>query len=312
MTDSLDLTGRVAVVTGAAGGLGRAEALALARLGAAVLVTDIADPSPTVAAVRAAGGEAVGCQIDLADRAGPAEVVAGALDAYGDLHVVVNNAGLIRDRTLVNLSDDDWDQVIAVNLTAPFRLIRAATREWRRAGPGSGPRTVVNTSSESGLYGNVGQANYAAAKAGLVGLSLTLAGELERYAVRVNTVAPRARTPMSDGAFGALPRLGSFDPFAAEHVAAVVAWLASDAAADVTGQVLLVYGGDVQVLHGWMPGRAVRRGRPWTAQELATLTPRLFHGLDPRHVPAPVRSLFSLTEPATSLADQEGPADGRP
>ena len=179
-------------------------------------------------------------------------------------------------------------------------------------GPGVRPRTVVNTSSESGLYGNVGQANYAAAKAGLVGLSLTLAGELERYAVRVNTVAPRARTPMSDGAFGALPRLGSFDPFAAEHVAAVVAWLASDAAADVTGQVLLVHGGDVEVLRGWMPGPAVRRGRPWTAHELATLTPRLFDGLDPRQVPVPVRSLFSLTGPASSLADQEGPADGRP
>ena len=208
---------------------------------------------------RHAAGEAVGYQIDLADRDGPAEVVAGALDAYGDLqvvagaldaygdlHVVVNNAGLIRDRMLVNLSDYDWDQVIAVNLTAPYRLIRAAAREWRRARPESGPRTVVNTSSESGLYGNVGQANYAAAKAGLVGLSLTLAGELERYDVRVNTVTPRARTPMSDGAFGALPRRGSFDPFAVEHVAAVVAWLASDASADVTGQVLLVHGGDVE------------------------------------------------------------------
>ncbi len=208
---------------------------------------------------RHAAGEAVGYQIDLADRDGPAEVVAGALDAYGDLqvvagaldaygdlHVVVNNAGLIRDRMLVNLSDYDWDQVIAVNLTAPYRLIRAAAREWRRARPESGPRTVVNTSSESGLYGNVGQANYAAAKAGLVGLSLTLAGELERYDVRVNTVTPRAQTPMSDGAFGALPRRGSFDPFAVEHVAAVVAWLASDASADVTGQVLLVHGGDVE------------------------------------------------------------------
>lgn len=311
MSTLLDLSGRVALVTGAAGGLGRAEALSLAGAGAAVVAADVADPADTVAAVRAAGGTATGCRVDLTDPAGPDAVVAAALDAYGELHVVVNNAGLVRDRMLVNLSDEDWDQVLGVNLTAPFRLVRAVARGWRRTGPGSRPRAVVNTSSESGLYGNVGQANYAAAKAGLVGLSLTMAGELERYGVRVNTVAPRARTPMSQGAFGALPLRGSFDPFAVEHVAEVVTWLASDAAAGVTGQVLLVHGGDVQVLHGWRPGPAVRRGRPWTADDLAGLGGHLFAELDPRHVPVPVRNLFAGTDGPTGPADHEEPTHGR-
>ncbi|HMJ02028.1 MAG TPA: SDR family NAD(P)-dependent oxidoreductase, partial [Conexibacter sp.] len=260
---SLKLDERVALVTGAARGLGRAEAIALARRGARVVAVDVLDASETVEEIERAGGTAVHARVDLtAGEAAAQEALDAALAAYGDLHVLVNNAGLMRDRMSFNLSAEDWDLVLAVNLSASFHLARAAARLWRerRAAGDAQPRAIVSTSSESGLYGNAGQANYSAAKAGVAALTITLATELDRYGVRVNAIAPRARTPMAGEAFGELPGGDdAHDPFGPEHIAEVVAWLVSDAAADVTGQVLVVHGGGIRVMQTWTPVREIPR-----------------------------------------------------
>jgi NAD(P)-dependent dehydrogenase (short-subunit alcohol dehydrogenase family) len=300
---ALDLTGRVALVTGAARGLGRAEALALARRGARIVAADALDASEVVDSVRVRGGKAVQVAADLSRPEAARRALAACLDMFGDLHVVVNNAGLIRDRMSFNITDDDWADVLAVNLSAPFYLGREAARYWRercRAGD-SRPRVIINTSSESGLYGNAGQANYAAAKAGVAALTLTLAAELKRYGIRVNAIAPRARTPMSAQAFGELPRTASFDPFGPEHVAEVVAWLASEAAFDVTGQLLVVHGTGIQVLRPWSAGCEIHRRARWSDNELLALRCALFPDGMPSRAAQPIASLF------TSPADDKEP-----
>jgi NAD(P)-dependent dehydrogenase (short-subunit alcohol dehydrogenase family) len=184
--------------------------------------------------------------------------------------------------------------VLAVNLSASFYLARAADRRWRacHATEPLQPRVIVNTSSESGLYGNAGQANYAAAKAGVAALTLTLAAELDRYGIRVNAIAPRARTPMSTEAFGELPRTSTHDPFAAEHVAEVLAWLVSDAAADVTGQVFVVHGHEIQVMRPWSIRRRLAVDSGWTEDTLLGLRDRLFPDDEARQLAAPVGDLF--------------------
>ncbi len=297
---SLKLDERVALVTGAARGLGRAEALALARRGARVVVVDVLDGSETVALIEAAGGQAVHAQVDLAaGEVGAQQALDAAIAAYGDLHVLVNNAGVMRDRMSFNLSEEDWDLVVAVNLSATFHLSRAATRLWRERRAGSdgdsSPRVIVNTSSESGLYGNAGQANYAAAKAGVAALTITLATELDRLGVRVNAIAPRARTPMTSGTFGELAGAdAAHDPFGPEHIAEVVAWLASDAAHDVTGQVLVVHGGGVQAMRTWTPLREIPRDGAWSDDELLALRGQLFPDDDARRLAEPIGDLFRL------------------
>jgi NAD(P)-dependent dehydrogenase (short-subunit alcohol dehydrogenase family) len=289
----LSLDRRVVIVTGGARGLGRCEAEALAARGAHVVVADIVYPVDTVAAIRDRGGVALPLCLDLTEPGAADELFAQALAAWGDVHYLVNNAGVVDDAMSFNLTPEQWERVLAVNLTATFLLSQLAAAYWRerfQLGDRQA-RAIVNTSSESGLFGNAGQANYAAAKAGVVALTLTLAAELDRYQARANVIAPRARTLMSAEAFGELPRADSFDPFAPEPIADVVTWLLSDAAEDVTGQVLVVHGGGVELLSGWtVAGRVEQAGR-WSETALLALREQLFDG-SARHLPRPVSELF--------------------
>lgn len=303
----LDLTDHVAVVTGAARGLGRAEAVALARRGARVVLADMLPTDPVVAEIEREHGRAIAVPADLGTPEGAESVIRAALDAFGDVTSVVNNAGIVRDRMSFNLTDEDWESVLAVNLSGPFYVARAAVRHWRSLADccTASARSIINTTSESGLYGNAGQANYAAAKAGVAALTLTMAAELEWLRVSVNAIAPRARTPMSVQAFGELPNGSSFDALAPEHVAAVVAWLASPAAHGITGQVFVVHGGGIEVMDTWCRRRHMVRQGPWSDIELAALRASLFPDDDTRYVAPPVGDLF------TSGSDGGGRRSGR-
>ncbi|KWT62212.1 short-chain dehydrogenase [Streptomyces albus subsp. albus] len=277
--------GRVVVVTGAGRGLGRAHALAFAAEGARVVVNDLGvgpdgsaaaesgGPAEEVAAeIRAAGGEAVAHGGDIATPAGAASLVATALGTYGRLDTLVNNAGFVRDRMLVNLTEDEWDAVLRVHLKGHFLPLRHAAAHWRaEAKAGRTPRArVVNTSSGAGLAGSVGQANYSAAKAGVLGLTLVAAAELARYGVQVNAIAPAARTRMTEHTFAetmAAPTDGTFDAMAPENVSPLVVWLGSAASEGVTGRVFAAEGGRITVMEGWRPGPTADKGGRWTPGE---------------------------------------------
>ncbi|MBT2384138.1 SDR family oxidoreductase [Streptomyces sp. ISL-11] len=276
-------TGRVAVVTGAGRGLGRAHALALAAAGVRVVVNDLgtgpggeggsADPARSVAdEITGLGGEAVAHRGDIATTGGAASLVATALDAYGRLDALVNNAGFLRDRMLVNLDEDDWDAVVHVHLKGHFLPLRHAAAHWRaetKAGRTPEAR-VVNTTSGAGLLGSVGQANYAAAKAGVVALTLVAAAELARYGVRANAVAPAARTRMTERTFAATmtaPESG-FDAMAPENVSPLVVWLASADSAGVTGRVFEAEGGRITVMEGWRRGPTTEKAERWAPEEV--------------------------------------------
>jgi NAD(P)-dependent dehydrogenase (short-subunit alcohol dehydrogenase family) len=254
-SNSTDLSGLVAVVTGAAAGLGRAEAIGLARSGATVVVNDMAaalDKSDVFDEVAAAGSKAVAVEGDISLRATADEIVTTA-DGLGGLDIVVNNAGITRDKMLFNMSDEDWDAVIAVHLRGHFLLTRNAATYWRakaKEGDGSVYGRIINTSSEAGLTGPVGQANYGAAKAGIIQLTLTAARALERYGVRANAIAPRARTAMTADVFGDAPDVaaGEIDSLSPEHVVSLVRFLASPASDGVSGQVFIVYGPTVTLV----------------------------------------------------------------
>ena len=253
--DATDLSGLVAVVTGAAAGLGRAEAIGLARAGATVVVNDIAgalDKSDVIDEIVAAGSKAVAVAGDISARSTADELVATA-DGLGGLSIVVNNAGITRDRMLFNMTDEDWDAVISVHLRGHFLLTRNAATYWRakaKENDGTVYGRVINTSSEAGLVGPVGQANYGAAKAGITALTLTMARALERYGVRANAIAPRARTAMTADVFGEAPALaeGEVDGLSPEHVVTLVRFLASPAAHGVNGQLFIVYGPTVTLV----------------------------------------------------------------
>jgi NAD(P)-dependent dehydrogenase (short-subunit alcohol dehydrogenase family) len=253
--DATDLSGLVAVVTGAAAGLGRAEAIGLARAGATVVVNDIAgalDRSDVIDEIVAAGSKAVAVAGDIGARSTADELVATA-DGLGGLSIVVNNAGITRDRMLFNMTDEDWDAVISVHLRGHFLLTRNAATYWRakaKENNGTVYGRVINTSSEAGLVGPVGQANYGAAKAGITALTLTMARALERYGVRANAIAPRARTAMTADVFGDAPALaeGEVDGLSPEHVVTLVRFLASPAAHGVNGQLFIVYGPTVTLV----------------------------------------------------------------
>ncbi|MFF3912141.1 SDR family oxidoreductase [Streptomyces sp. NPDC001852] len=276
-------TGRVAVVTGAGRGLGRAHALAFAAEGARVVVNDLgvgldgtggtAGPAQRVAdEIRALGGEAVAHGGDITTDAGAASLVTTALETYGRLDALVNNAGFLRDRMLVNLEEDAWDTVVRVHLKGHFLPLKHAAAHWRaEAKEGRVPEArVINTSSGAGLLGSVGQGNYSAAKAGIIALTLVAAAELGRYGVQVNAIAPAARTRMTERTFAetmSAPEDGGFDAMAPENVSPLVVWLGSAASAGVTGRVFASEGGRITVMEGWRPGPTIDKGARWTPAE---------------------------------------------
>jgi len=292
-TNATDLSGKVAVVTGAAAGLGRAEALGLARLGATVVVNDVAaalDASGVIdqitAAGAATGAKAVAVAGDISERATADELVSTA-DGLGGLDIVVNNAGITRDRMLFNMSDEEWDLVIAVHLRGHFLLTRNAATYWRNRAKDSGGRVfgrLVNTSSEAGLVGPVGQANYGAAKAGIIALTMSAARALGRYGVCANAICPRARTAMTADVFGAEPQVeaGEIDPLSPEHVVSLVTFLSSPAAGEVNGQVFIVYGPRVTLVSAPTAEHKFSADGPaWEPAQLGSALQEYFAGRDP-------------------------------
>ncbi|MGW7644584.1 SDR family oxidoreductase [Streptomyces bobili] len=292
--------GRVVVVTGAGRGLGRAHALAFAAEGARVVVNDLGvgldgtpdadSPAARVAdEIRAAGGHAVAHAADIATAAGAASLVTAALETYGRLDTLVNNAGFLRDRMLVNLDEEDWDAVVRVHLKGHFLPLRHAAAHWRaEAKAGRTPAArIVNTASGAGLLGSLGQGNYSAAKAGIVALTLVAAAELARYGVQVNAIAPAARTRMTERTFAttmAAPATG-FDAMAPENVSPLVVWLGSAASDGVTGRVFEAEAGRITVMEGWRPGPTADRGARWTASEAGERARKLLAEAEP---PGPV------------------------
>jgi 3-oxoacyl-[acyl-carrier protein] reductase len=286
VTDPLGLAGKVAVVTGAAAGLGRAEALALAAAGADVVVNDL-HPGDVIDEIESLGAKALFVGGDVAERDTADAMVAAATEHFGGLHIVVNNAGVTRDRMLFNMSDDEWDLVIRIHLRGHFLLTRNAAAYWRQQFKATGEPTyarVINTSSEAGLTGSEGQPNYSAAKAGITAFTLSTARSLARIGVRANAICPRARTAMTAGVFGADAPTDGLDPLSVEHVAPLVGYLASPAADRISGQVFVVYGGMVALL---APPTVEQRfdvpeaGRAWSAAELADGLGSYFAERDP-------------------------------
>jgi NAD(P)-dependent dehydrogenase (short-subunit alcohol dehydrogenase family) len=292
--------GRVVIVTGSGRGLGRAHALELARQGAKVVVNDVGTEldgtgggrgpaGEVVEAIRAAGGEAIANGDDVADWDGAGRLVQAAIDAFGDLHTVVNNAGIVRDRMFANAAEDEWDAVVRVHLKGHFCVSRHAAAHWRdqaKAGTTVDAR-IINTSSGAGILGSVGQAAYSAAKAGIAGLTLVQAAELGRYGVTANALAPAARTRMTEGVFDTMAPVaaGEFDAMAPENVSPLVAWLASSESAGVTGRMFEVEGGKVGIATGWQHGPTRDKGDRWEPEELGPVIAEL---LAEAPAPAPV------------------------
>lgn len=287
--NAADLSGKVAVVTGAAAGLGRAEAIGLARSGATVVVNDVApalESSDVIDEIAAAGGKGVPVAGDISQRSTADDLVSTA-DGLGGLSIVVNNAGITRDRMLFNMSDDDFDAVIAVHLRGHFLLTRNAAAYWRQKAKDSDGTVygrIVNTSSEAGLMGPVGQANYGAAKAGITALTLSASRALSRYGVTANAICPRARTAMTADVFGeAKVAEGEIDPLSPEHVVTLVRFLSSPASAAVNGQVFVVYGPEVTLMAAPTVERKFSAdGQAWDPAGLSETLATYFSDRDPR------------------------------
>lgn len=290
------LDGKVAIVTGAGRGIGRGHAIALAEAGAKIVVNDLGGssagegtdqtPAQQVAdEIKGFGGEAVANYDNVADFKGAENLVNQAVEEFGRLDILVNNAGIIRDRMIVNLSEEEWDAVINVHLKGHFAPTRHAAAYWRaqsKAGNQINGR-VINTSSPSGVFGNVGQSNYGAAKAGIAAFTIITALELGRYGVTVNCLAPNARTRLTEQTFGDIPvPEGGFDAMDPDNISPIVVGLASDASQGITGQCLFVYGGTVNVLRPWDVGEAIVSDKKWDPDEFVTaLTERFPNGIVP-------------------------------
>ncbi|MEO6204159.1 MAG: SDR family NAD(P)-dependent oxidoreductase [Mycobacteriales bacterium] len=277
--------GRVVAITGAGQGIGREEALLFAREGARVVVNDVnADNAQAVVEqIRAVGGQAVAHTEDISDADGAGSFVQAALDSFGALDTLVNNAGILRDRMFVNMSLDDWDAVIKVHLRGTFAPTHHAVAYWRAQSKAGTPRIarLVNTSSPSGIYGNVGQANYGAAKAGIAAFTQILGEELWRYGVLANAIAPSALTSMTEGLTGYKERLDELEartgwpnPGGPEHIVALVVWLGSPSC-EVNGQVFNVRAGHISVAEGWRPGPAYEKEGGFEVAELDGVLPGL-------------------------------------
>jgi len=281
------LTGKVAVITGAGRGIGREEALLLAKHGAKVVVNDLGghfdgtgqSRSPAedvVKEIRSAGGEAVANFESVTDFKAAKRIVDCAIDNFGKCNIVINNAGILRDRMIFNMSEEDWDAVVSVHLKGSFNVARHATAYWReqhKAGNLLNGR-LINTSSDSGILGNAGQSNYGSAKAAVAAMAIIVDREMNRYGVTANAIAPVARTRLTvdatpQTAAGMAQKPGEWDAFTPAHVAPLVVWLASDDAKDVHGEVFRVGLGSVWLMRGWHTGAKVsKRGSMWEPAEL--------------------------------------------
>jgi NAD(P)-dependent dehydrogenase (short-subunit alcohol dehydrogenase family) len=294
--------GRVVIITGSGRGLGRAHALELARQGARVVVNDLGceldgtgggtgPAGEVVDEIRAAGGDAIANGDDVADFEGAARMVRAAIEAFGGLDVVVNNAGFVRDRMFANAAEDEWDAVVRVHLKGHFAVARHAAAHWRDLAKAGTPvdARIINTSSGAGILGSVGQAAYSAAKAGIATLTLVQAAELGRYGVTANALCPAARTRMTEGVFTEMmatpDQPDAFDAMAPENVSPLVAWLASTESAQVTGRMFEVEGGKVGIATGWQHGPTTDKGDRWDAAELGPVIEGLLAQAPP---PAPV------------------------
>lgn len=267
--------GRTVIITGAGGGLGRAYALAFAAEGANVVINDIrADAAADVAGeIRASGGQAIANSDDITTLDSAQRIVDAALAAFGEVHVLVNNAGVLRDRMFISLSEDDWDLVMRVHLKGHYCLANILGRRWRDLAKAGTPvaARIINTSSGAGLQGSIGQSNYSAAKGGIAALTLVQAAELARYGVTANALAPAARTAMTESAMPDVvkkPADGSFDAWAPENVAPLVVWLGSERSAHVSGQVFESQGGRISLGDGWRTGVTRDKGALWRVDEV--------------------------------------------
>ena len=284
--------GRIVVITGAGRGIGREHALEFASQGAKVVVNDLgaevdgsgssAGPAGEVVdEIRGMGSEAVANGDDVSDYDGAGRLIQTAIDTFGGLDVLVNNAGILRDRMMVNMTIEEWDAVIRVHLRGTFAPMRHASEYWRnrsKAGETNDAR-VINTTSPSGIYGNVGQTNYGAAKAGIASMTVIAAMELGRYGVIVNAIAPAALTRMTEnlgmGAASAAKKPEEFDPLDPGNIAPLVVWLGSSQSAAITGRVFNVMGGNISVAEGWVAGPGVDKDDRWNPAELGGVIPGL-------------------------------------
>jgi len=294
------LEGKVAVITGAGRGIGREEALLFAQHGARVVVNDLGGEwdgtgrdtraaSEVVEEITASGGEAIPHFEDVSEEDGASSLVGAALDRWGRLDVVVNNAGILRDRMVFNMSVEEWDAVIKVHLRGHFLMTQRASAHWRERTKSGEPTTgrIVNTSSTSGLLGNAGQSNYGAAKAGIAAFTQIVAMEVQRYGVTVNAIAPGARTRLTEKTFGDMPEATQgFDPLSPANIPPLVVFLASDAAAGITGQVFGIAGGLVELYQGWIPVASLAKEERWTPEELAQRAAELFGDRPTAYAPA--------------------------
>ncbi len=286
------LDGRVAIITGAGRGIGREHALLFASEGAKVVVNDLGgaidgsgdDRSPAeqvVDEIKAMGGEAIANADNVADWEGGKRLIDSAVDAFGDVHVLVNNAGILRDRVLVNMTEEEWDAVIHVHLKGHFVPTRHAAAYWREQSKAGKEvhASVINTSSTSGLLGNPGQTNYGAAKAGIGAFTVICAQELGRYGVRVNAIAPAARTRMTESTPGLsdvikAPEGGAFDVWDPANISPLVGYLATERC-PVTGKVFFVQGGTVRLFQPWTMTETIQRQDRWTVADLEAEMPKL-------------------------------------
>lgn len=279
---------RTVIITGAGGGLGRAYALAFGQAGANVVVNDIRIEAATQVAseVIAAGGQALANQGDITSMTGAQSIVDAAVAEFGEVHVLVNNAGVLRDRMFVSLSEEDWDMVMKVHLKGHFCLANILGRRWRDAAKAGNKidARIINTSSGAGLQGSIGQSNYSAAKGGIASLTLVQAAEMARYGVTVNGLAPAARTAMTESAMPDVvkaPADGSFDAWAPDNVAPLVVWLGSVESSHITGKLFESQGGRISICDGWRTDATIDKGARWQPEELGPIIDQLISQATP-------------------------------